>query len=358
MRREIVINIQANKLKKFFLGILSHLNVDKNVAYHLIEGLIQTSLRGVDSHGIRLFPHYIRALEAGRINGSPNYKFEKTSLSTGKLDADHTFGHAAGAEGMQRAIKLAKEAGIGSVAVYNSSHFGAAAYYALMAAKRDMIGLSFTHADALVVPSRGKRPYFGTNPICFAAPCDGEEPYCLDMATSFYNWNKVKQLREGRNKAPLGIGVDKKGNETTDPQKMKALIPIGDYKGYGLGMMIDILCSLLTGMPFGPHISSMFESPVNEHRFLGHYFMAIRIDCFENPKTFKARLAKMMREVRSEPRYKEDKPILVAGDPEKNNYKNRVKKGIPIRQKDFESLVELGQKYEITTLEKINKGSK
>jgi len=171
-------------LKEFCKAALTKKNVRTDVIAHVSESLIQTSLRGVDSHGIRLLPHYLRAIDSGRINPKPSYNFTKTSNSTVKLDADHTFGHAAGAEGMLKAISLANKNGMGSIVVYNSTHFGAAAYFSLLAANQNMIGISFTHADSLMLSYFGKRAYFGTNPICFAAPCEGEEPFCLDMATS------------------------------------------------------------------------------------------------------------------------------------------------------------------------------
>ena len=155
------VRIPAEALKGLCLELLSCNGVRSDVAYHVAEGLVQASVRGVDSHGVRLLPHYLRALDAGRLNPSPEYHFEHTAASTGRLDGDHTFGHAAGAAGMEHAIELARENGIGAVTVYNSSHFGAAAYFSLMAAQQSMIGISSTHADALMLSHGGKRPFFG-----------------------------------------------------------------------------------------------------------------------------------------------------------------------------------------------------
>ena len=136
--------IPVDKLRSFVKNILLKANIRSDVAEYVAEGLIQTSVRGVDSHGVRLLAHYLEGVKKGRINPNPKYKFKKTSSSTGILDADHTFGHAAGMEAAKKAIALAKDAGTGHVAVYNSSHFGAAAYYALEIASHDMIGMSFT----------------------------------------------------------------------------------------------------------------------------------------------------------------------------------------------------------------------
>lgn len=317
-------------LKEFCEAALAKKNVKKDVIAHVSESLIQTSLRGVDSHGIRLLPHYLRAIDSGRINPKPSYNFTKTSNSTGKFDADHTFGHAAGAEGMLKAISLAKKNGMGSIVVYNSTHFGAAAYFSLLAANQNMIGISFTHADSLMLSYFGKRAFFGTNPICFAAPCEGEEPFCLDMATARVNRNKIIQYRDNGEKIPYGWGYDSNGIDTNDPEKVAFFASIGEYKGFGLSMTIDILCSLLSGMPYGRDICRMYDDPIEKKRLLGHFFMAINIDCFENVKVFRKRLKNMMDAVRNEPPMNPENKVRVPGDPEKENYKIRIKNGIPL----------------------------
>ena len=317
------------------------------MAHHVSEGLVQASLRGVDSHGIRLLPHYLRALDAGRLNPDPAYRFERTAAATGRLDGDHTFGHAAGAEGMSHAIELAQESGLGAVAVYNSSHFGAAAYFSLMATQRNMVGISFTHADSLMLSYGGTRPYFGTNPICFAAPCAGEEPFCLDMATTTVTWNRVMRLSGDGGNVPEGWGVDEGGNDTRDPQRIAALHPIGGYKGFGLAMMVDVLCSLLTGMPFGRHISRMYADPIEIKRHLGHFFVALRIDCFVALEDFKHHLQEMMDEVRSEAARDPAVPLQVAGDPEKRAATDRWQTGIPLSDSELEELRSLARQHEV-----------
>ena len=335
--------VTADALRSFANAALLKAGAREDVAGYVSEGLVQTSLRGVDSHGIRLLPHYIEAVKGGRINPNPDYRFKKTSASTGTLDADHTFGHAAGMEAAKKAVELAEDAGTGHVAVYNSTHFGAAAYYALEIAKHDMIGISFTHADSLMRTYGGKRAFLGTNPISFAAPMEAEEPFCLDMATTLFNFNKIKQLRERKLNAPAGVGADSEGIETTDPNEIAMLLPIGGYKGYGLSLMIEILCGTLTGMPYGPHISKMFAAPMSQKRFLGHFIIAIRIDCFQDKKVFKRRIAEMIKELRSEPPLNKEAPVMVAGDPEKRNYRERTVKGIPLAKNTFESLLKTGR---------------
>jgi ureidoglycolate dehydrogenase (NAD+) len=343
-----MVQIPTADLKRLCTELLACHEVRPDVAHHVVQGLMQASLRGIDSHGVRLLPHYLRALEAGRLNPNPDYRFERTAAATGTLDGDHTFGHAAGAEGMGHAMDLARENGLGAVAVRNSSHFGSAAYYSLMAAEQGMIGLSFTHADALMLTYGGKRPYFGTNPICFAAPCQDEEPFCLDMATTSVTWNKVLHEYNQKGSVPLGWGVDAEGNDAHSPESMVGLHPIGGYKGFGLGMMVDVLCGVLTGMPFGRHISRMYGDPIEDKRYLGHFFLAVDIQRFIPLEQFKANMQQMMKEVRAEPPQDPKVPLQVAGDPEKTAYAERSRKGVILSDGEWEEFTSLARKCGLT----------
>ena len=332
--------VPAREIKRAFDEVLAAVKVDKTAAHHVVDGLLQTSLRGVDSHGIRLFPHYVKVVKAGRVNGHPKYKFHKGGNSVGRLDADHTYGHAAGAEAMNYVLDMACQTGCGAVSVFNSSHFGAAAYCGLMAAEKDMIGISLTHADALMLSTHGIRAFFGTNPICVTAPVEGEGPFCLDMATTTITWNKVKMHREKNQPLALNLAADAKGESTTDPHAAQSVIPIGDYKGFGLGMVVDILCGLLSGMPFGREITSMYLTPLDRKRYLGQFYMALDISKFQDVKVFKSRLKKYMDEIRREPAKDPAKPVLVPGDPEKKALAERTREGIPLFPAEYNAILE------------------
>ncbi len=341
-------NVTGQEIERFMVEALRARDVRSDVREHVASGLVQASLRGVDSHGVRLFPHYVRALDAGRLNPQPEYRFDASGAATGFLDGDHTFGHAAGSEAMRRAIGLAQSAGVGVVAVRNSSHFGAAAYFALMAATKDMIGLSFTHADALVLSTNGLRPYFGTNPICFAAPSGGEEPFCYDGATSTVTWNKVRQYAERGDPIPGGWAADGTGSATNDPAAAIAVTPLGGHKGFGLAMVVDIVCSLLSGMAFGRNIISMYDDPIAEKRELGHLMAAIDVSRFVPVDEFKDKLRQMMEEVRAEPAASPNTAVMVPGDPEKKALAQRSRIGIELSAREMEEFSSLGRSHGIT----------
>jgi len=324
--------LDAVKLKKVMAATLCAVGVVEEGAWHVAESLVTTSLRGVDSHGINLFPHYVRAVNSGRINGSPNMSLERSGTSALKLNADHAFGHHAGSVAMSEAVKVARETGVAAISVENSTHFGAAAYFALQAARNDCIGLAFTNADALVKAHGAKERFFGTNPVCFAAPLEREEPFCLDMATSLVAWNKIMNYRRCGETLPEGWAFDGEGLPVTDPAAAVCLSPAGSYKGFGLGMMVDILCALLATAPVSKDLLPMYDSPIEARRHVSHFFLAMSIGHFTDPSLFKRSLQSMADRIRGLPPLDAAAPVLVPGDPEKRSFVERTRSGIPVEE--------------------------
>ncbi len=338
-------------VRDFVLTSLKAVNVGEDVAQHVTEGLLSATIRGVDSHGIRLLPHYIAAVEGGRINPDPQYKFQRTASATGVFDADNTFGHAVGIEAMRKSMNMAQEAGAGLVAVYNSSHCGASAFFALEAARNDFIGLAFTHANSLLNTPNSTRPFFGLNPIAMAVPCEGEEPFCYDSAPSVITWNKLLQLQQQNLEVPSFSGADKTGTPTSNPDIITQLLPIGGYKGFGLAMIVDVVCGLLTGMSVGRDIPDMYNTPLSRKRHLGQFYVAIKIDTFQPLNIFKKRMKKLVDDIRSEPKRNKDNGIMVPGDPEKRTAERRFKEGIPISKEDINVFKAIAGKYNIKSIE-------
>ncbi len=325
--------------------ILKDIGVKDDSSHHLVASLIQASLRGVDSHGINLFPHYCREIEGGRINKNPEITIKQTAVSAAVIDANHGLGHHVGIIAMDKAVELAKQTGIGAVSVKNSSHFGAAFYFALRAAQKDCLGFAFTNADALVKVYNSKKAFFGTNPICFTAPMANEEPFCLDMATSIVSWNKIQNYRQSNQSIPSHWACDEEGRSVTDPHKAKTLNPIGEYKGFGLGAMVDILCALLANGPISKEILPMYNSPLDAKRKINHFFLAIDISKFVDVSLFKDRLASLSLQIRNLETLQPDVPVMVAGDPEKKIYEKRLQEGIPISQLKLNELLALSEKF-------------
>ncbi|MBW2972140.1 Ldh family oxidoreductase [Candidatus Woesearchaeota archaeon] len=336
----------AAALRSLFVEAFSKLGIEEDVYLPVVDGLIETSLRGVDSHGIRLFSHYVECVLSGRINKKPHFRFTENSATTALLDADDSFGITASKVAMEKAIELAKANGTGAVAVKNSTHFGAAAIFSLMAARQGMIAFSCTHTDSFVVPYGGKKPFLGTNALSFAAPCEGEEPFCLDMATSIMSFNKLRTHREKNEELEPGWAVDKDGNPCIDPHEAAYLNHFGSYKGYGVALMVEILCSMLTGMKFGPQLTPMFEE-LDKKRYLGHFFFVIDISRFEELSVFKKRMRELMDSLRSVPPAEGYDKVRVANDPQKEFYAVRSKDGIPLSDVDYEKFSDVARRLKL-----------
>jgi ureidoglycolate dehydrogenase (NAD+) len=339
----LMTRLDAKLLKPILVQHLSATGAEPESVDHVVASLLQTSLRGVDSHGIQLFPHYVRASRAGRINVSPRIIVENTGTSTAILDADHAFGHRAGANAIDLAIDLARKTGAGIVSVRRSSHFGAASYFALRAATQGLLGFSFTNADALVKAFNARTAVFGTNPICFTAPLEHEEPLCLDMATSLVSWNKVRSRLTVGEPLARGWAFDAVGEPTEDPALAKSLSPVGGYKGFGLGMMVEVLCGLLAGGPIATELLPMFTSPIGARRSLSHFLMAIDVSRFVDVGVFRNRLQALVAQIRAMPATADS--VMVPGDPEKKAFSERSLNGIPVTQTVFDSLCEIGDDF-------------
>lgn len=340
-----MILLESSILKGLMSETLREQGACEDACYHMPESLVQTSLRGVDSHGINLFPHYMRALKSGRINRQPDIKIIKEAESTAQLDADSAYGHHAGSVAVKIALEKALRTGIGAVNVKNSSHFGAAAYFALQASEKDFIGLSFTNADSLVKAFGSTEKFFGTNPICFSAPMQDESPFCLDMATSLVAWNKIENHKRLNKPLPLGWGFDEKGETVENPHLAKSLSPIGLYKGYGLAMVVEIICAILAEGPVAKELKTMYWHPIEERRYLSHFFCVIDINKFLPVEAFKKRLQSMADEIRALPADKHSEKVMIPGDPEKEKFKERILSGIPVDEIKFEEFIQISENF-------------
>jgi len=294
----------------------------------LAHSLAQTSLWGIDSHGIARLPHYLARVARGSILPRPDVTVRRTAAGTAQLHGGRGHGIVLAHRACSLAAELAAEAGIGAVGVGDSSHCGAIGLYSRAIARRGLIGMAFTHSDAIAAPHGGKRAFLGTNPLSFAFPQAGGEPLCLDMATTSIAWNRVMNARRDGEPLPGGVALDGDGTDCADPAAVRALRPLGGpaygYKGYGLALMIDLLCGPLNGNPCGPRIPPMYED-LERPRELGAFFIAIDPARFAGGAVLAAAVAAMAAELRGEP----GGPRL-PGDPEAQAQAERSRHGLPV----------------------------
>jgi len=330
-----MIRVARERLTAWAIACLEKVGVPHDEAKLVAESLVQTSVWGIDSHGVLRLTHYLNRMTKGSIKPAAMPVVTRTGPVTAQVHGEDGLGIVHATLAMEEAIDMAKESGAGIVGVGHSSHCGAIGLYTRMAAREGLIGIAMTHSNSVVVPHGGRRKYFGTNPISFAFPRRAGEPLCLDMATAQVAWNKVLNARiEGRTLEP-GLAVDGDGNPTTDPAKAAAGVPLGGptygYKGYGLAFVIDLLCGVLNGMTFGRHITGMYEE-LDKPRKIGHFMIAIDPARFAGGAALESQVDAVIADLRTQGE------ILFPGEPELIAEKERVAAGVPI---DSEALKDM-----------------
>ncbi len=309
------------------------------------EVLITSDLRGIESHGIGRLKYYYDRIKSGQHQVITNITVIKETPSTAVLDGNHGMGMIIGTHAMSKAIEKAKTVGLGAVAVRNSTHFGIDGYYALMAVKENMVGLSFTNARPSIAPTFGVEPMLGTNPIAFGAPTDGECPFLFDAATSIIQRGKVEvHSREEKNLQP-GYVVDQNNQFMTDPdfilselgKKRAAFLPLGGegeifggYKGYDLATMVEILCASFQNGSFLHALSGLDDHGHDRTFNVGHFFLAINIGFFTDIELFKQTTGNILRDLQNSKKAPGHDHIYFAGEKEFESEKNIRETGIPI----------------------------
>jgi ureidoglycolate dehydrogenase (NAD+) len=326
--------VSADALRGWATRCFAAAGMTHDDAALLAHSLVQTSLWGIDSHGVGLLPHYLDRLANGTIKARPQLAIHRTAAATALVEADQGHGIVVAHRAMAEAVRIARggdgEAGqgVGAVGVRNSSHCGAIGLYARAAARQGCVGLAFTHADSVAVPHGGKRPFFGTNPIAFGFPREDGEPVCLDMATTSIPFGRVRNARREGHPLPPDTAVDAQGEFTTDANAAVAVAPLGGreygHKGYALALVIDLLCGPLVGNSYGPHLTPMFDA-LGRPRHIGAFFIALDPERFGGGAALAAQVEAMARDLAAEP----GAPRL-PGDPEREVAAQRLRDGIPI----------------------------
>jgi LDH2 family malate/lactate/ureidoglycolate dehydrogenase len=337
-------NVPAEKIRGQILALLDAWGMEKDLAQVTAEVMVETDLAGVDSHGVSMLMDYESLKAKGKLNLKARPKVVKDGPVTALIDAGDGLGHPAAVMAMNLAVTKASSFGAGIVTVRNSNHFGAAGYYADLAAKAGMVGMvtSATRTIA-VVPTRGKAPMLGTNPIALSAPAKRNAPFHLDMATASAANNKIKVYGFHKKPLPAGWVLDDAGKPVTDADEAMKIVyetkkggqtPLGgtpemaSHKGYGLALLVHILGGTLPGATFSP-IRVKTQKPSDPDR-TGHFCMAIDPKAFRPDGEFEADLDAVIDELHAAPAIDPARPVLVPGDPEIESRMRRLREGIPM----------------------------
>ncbi|MBC7382391.1 MAG: Ldh family oxidoreductase [Bacteroidia bacterium] len=317
--------------------------------------LLAADLRGIDSHGVARLSGYVRLWESGRINMKAQPKILHQTPSTATLDADEGLGLIIAPGAMELAIEKATQVGTGWVAVQNSSHFGIAAFHAMLALPHDMIGICMTNASPLVAPTYSKERMLGTNPVCIAVPAKNQQPFIIDMATSNAANGKLEISSRLQKPVPDGWVQTTDGRGSTDADELKkggSLLPLGGHKGYGLGAAVDILSAVLSGANYGPWVPPFvsFLAPLDNlpGKGIGHFIGAMRIDAFRPADNFKKHMDQWILRFKDAQRTDPQQEVLIPGEPEYRMTIEREKNGIPLNENVVKNLQELALKLALT----------
>lgn len=244
--------------------------------------LIEADLRGIHSHGSRAVWRYLQAIDAGEIDPRAEVIVERETAATAVLNGGMGLGHVAATKGMELAVRKAREAGTGTVAVKRSQHYGAAGLYALMAVEAGMIGFTTTNTGPATVAAYGSRqPATTNNALAWGVPTRSGPPFVLDMACAVTSWGKVESLRMYGGELPPGWALDAEGRPTSDPHAAKVLLPFAGARGYGTAFVCSALTGALVGARMPLHKSWSMAADGSEH-----FFYAIDVEKFVDAETF------------------------------------------------------------------------
>ena len=339
--------VSPEKVFSYVQKLLAHAGLQEPDAETVAENLLFANLRGLDTHGVMRLPTYLKRVELGLTNRNAVPKVVDEGETYAVVDGENGMGPIAGKMAMEIAIEKAKAKTVGMTFVRNSQHYGSCAFYTMMAMEQGMIGFSTCNTAPLMAPTGGKKRLIGNNPISFAAPTPEGMTFVLDIALSNVAGGKIMLAEKNGQSIPLGWALDKEGRPTTDPHAGFTdgglLLPVGAHKGYGMVLMLDVLCGILSGGVTSSQVlgTTDFKSQGN----MGTCFMmaAVNVEHLMPVDTFRSRMGAMIQEIKSCPRAEGVDEILLPGEIEARATEERRANGIPITLPILQELESLGE---------------
>lgn len=321
----------VEEAKRFMVDCFVAAGANPENATIIAENLLEADHRGHYSHGMNRLENYVRDIQTKKCDPNAICTIEKETVATALVNGNNGFGAVVGKFSMDLAIKKAKDVGVGLVTAHSSNHYGVAVIYALQAINEGLIGLSFSNTSPLMVPTRAKERALGTNPLTIGAPGLDGESFLLDMATTAVAAGKLEIARRQGKPIPEGWALNEEGQVETNAEiasKTKKMMPLGGteencgYKGYGLAILVEVLCGILSGANYGPYIRT-WGSATDQIANLGQCFMAIDPSKFADG--FQNRMSDLMNFFRNMTPVDPARPVTVHGDIE-SKHVAKVKK--------------------------------
>ncbi|WDR03880.1 Ldh family oxidoreductase [Devosia algicola] len=341
------ITVAASDLQLFLYQMFAGLGMTTANAQLCSQSMVTTNLWGIDSHGLLRMPIYAKRLMGHVIKANPEVSTIAARGGFEVMDGNEGMGFLVGHAAMERAIALAKEYGIGAVSVTNSNHFGAAALYARQATDQGMLALSMTNVTPNLVVPGGSKPITGNNPIAFGAPTRLGFPFLLDISMSSVAGGKLLLAEEKGEKIPMTWATDRSGKPTDDPRIgfEGFLLPLGGHKGFGLSLMVDILCGVISGGAFQFDIKSMYGAP-DKTSDTGHMVIAIDPTVLMGASEFLDRMDSFYQTVKNSPMWDDRQRMYIPGEIEHQTMARRQEEGLPMPRSLVDELVGIARTIE------------
>lgn len=361
-----IVRIHAQALQDFCEQVFLRVGVGEEDARLAAQLSVAADLRGVASHGVAHLRRYAEGLRAGTIIARPAERVVSETPVAAVIDAGAGLGHPVSYRAMQRAIEQARQVGAGFVSVRNSNHHGVAANYAMMALSHDCIGLAMTNASPKVLPTFGRQPTLGTNPVALAAPAGKQRAFVLDMATSAIALGKIEIADQLGQSIPEGWAMYRDGAPATDSHRAMdefrrnlgaGLLPVGGtgellggHKGYGLAIAVDIFTALLSGAAPSPTTYPKTPEGKPLPANVGHFFGAWRIDCFRPIAEFKQAMDDFQQLLKDVPKASGQDRIYIHGEKEFQAEERNRREGVPINRTVAADLRKLAREFQVESV--------
>jgi L-2-hydroxycarboxylate dehydrogenase (NAD+) len=349
-------------IENFIINIMIKAGIPEEDAKIIGDVLLQADKFGIDSHGInRLKTIYLDRIKDGILNPVTVFEIIRESPTTAVVDGHNGMGHVIANKSMKLAIEKAGKFGMGMVVARNSTHYGIAGYYPLMAVRKNMIGITGTNARPSIAPTFGVENMLGTNPLTFGMPSDEPFPFLLDCATSITQRGKVELYARLGKDLPKGWVIDENGESKTNSNEVlkdlisghAALTPLGGigeetagYKGYGYATVVEILSSALQQGSYLKMLLGLKDGKKVPYS-LGHFFIAIDISAFTDPEDFKKTTGNIIRELRASKKMPDQNRIYTAGEKEYYTWMERKDTGLPFNNELLEEFRGLCKDYNL-----------
>ena len=333
-----MIKVPAGKITELGIEIFTKQGTSLDRATFLVETLVEANLAGHDSHGVYYYTRYSDRIKQGYIKPMAEPTIVNETPGTAFIDGNWTFGQITAKKLVETAVDKAKENMVSAVGAFNCNHIGRIGYYTNWAAKQGIISTFYVNVGHPIVSvHNGLGKTFGTNPYSASVPTNGDIPFLVDYATSVVAAGKLSVASAKKAKIPKYWTRDQYGRVNDDPNILSAggwLLPFGEYKGYGLQMVVELLGAVLTGSRVGPSGVDIPPSPN------GIFMMAVNPEAFVGLEEFTKTTDALLKQVHDWPALGGER-VMVPGEPEKETKEKRLKEGIELPDTTWSEIMAL-----------------